>query len=187
MSRRIFIGCKLPRKIIPIVGMMQSTIVDINKSYRWVSGNNLHLTILFLGNQEDAVLDDIVKQLELIISKSHKFTIKIDGTGVFSKNHSNNILWLGVKQSRNQLDKINYELRGKLSSFMAKDKIKKFIPHITIPKKKKEYFNDKIDVKNFLNSVYFPMDLHIKYFTLFESVETTKGVRYVKISDFPLL
>ena len=49
MNRRIFLGYKIPRKIIDTIIMARTTLGDNQKFYNWVSGNNLHLTLLFLG------------------------------------------------------------------------------------------------------------------------------------------
>ena len=50
MNRRLFLGYKIPRKIIDTILMARTTLGDKQKFYNWVSGNNLHLTLLFLGS-----------------------------------------------------------------------------------------------------------------------------------------
>ena len=62
----------------------------------------------------------------------------------------------------------------------------KFTPHITIARKKKIYIDNKIDVNKFMNSVYFPIEFHVKFFTLFESVVINNKVHYKKIDTFHL-
>ena len=63
----------------------------------------------------------------------------------------------------------------------------KFMPHITIARKKKTEINNNIDVKNFMNSVYFPIEFHIKFFTLFESRNINGRVHYKRIGKFNLI
>ena len=60
MSRRLFLGYKIPRKIIDTIIMARTTLGHNQKFYNWVSGNNLHLTLLFLG------ITDIVDDEKLI-------------------------------------------------------------------------------------------------------------------------
>ena len=57
---------------------------------------------------------------------------------------------------------------------------------MTIARKKKIHINNKIDVKDFMNSVYSPMGFHIKYFTLFESSIVENKVHYKIIEKFNL-
>ena len=49
--KKLFIGFRIPRKIIDIISMLRSTFEKDEKYYNWVSGNNLHMTLLFLGSQ----------------------------------------------------------------------------------------------------------------------------------------
>ena len=187
MENRIFIGFKVSRRIIDIINMVRSTLVDKEKYYSWVSGNNIHITLLFLGSQNNKDIDEISRRVKRIAEQFNDFNIYIKGTGSFSKNLNNEILWLGIGQKKKELDQINYELKNMLESFIDSSKISNFFPHLTIARKKKKYFKNKIDVKNFMNSVYFPMEFHVKYFTLFQSILTNKGIRYVKIKNFPLI
>ena len=50
----------------------------------------------------------------------------------------------------------------------------------------KKHINNKIDVKNFMNSVYSPIGFHIKYFTLFESSVVENKIHYKIIEKFNL-
>ena len=184
----MFIGLKMHRSITNIISMLRSTINDKEKYYNWVSGNNLHLTLLFLGMQETDDLDEMYVRIDKVVKLYNDFRIDVKGTGAFSKNNSNKALFLGIDENNNHLSKINYDLMNELDIFMKKrNDISSFFPHITIARKRKKYINNKIDVKSFLNSVYFPMEFHVKYFTLFKSVSNEKGVRYIKIKDFSLL
>jgi len=168
--------------------MVRSTLVDKEKYYTWVSGNNLHVTLLFLGLQDIKNIEKISNKIQKISDQFNDFKIKIEGTGSFTKNHNNEVLWLGINQQNRELERINYEFKSELEDFLPhSNNISKFSPHITVARKRKKFQNNKIDVKSFLNSVYFPMEFHVKYFTLFQSVQEEKGVRYVKIKNFPLL
>ena len=62
----------------------------------------------------------------------------------------------------------------------------KFIPHITVARKVKTEINNNFDVKNFMNSVYSPIEFHINFFTLFESKIINNKVHYKRIEKFNL-
>ena len=74
MNRRLFLGYKIPRKIIDTILMARTTLGDNQKFYNWVSGNNLHLTLLFFGNTD---LDDekLCSDINTLISKYEDFSI----------------------------------------------------------------------------------------------------------------
>ena len=184
MSSRLFIGFKIPRKIIEIISMVKSTLGDNQKSYNWVSGNNLHLTLLFLGNHDPNKIDNISEKIDKTINQFRDFTISVNGTGSFGNN--NQILWLGLDKGENELQRINYELQIQLEKYLKYEAKSKFAPHITVARKKKTEINNNIDVKNFMNSVYFPIEFHINFFTLFESRIINDKVHYKRISKFNL-
>ena len=184
MESKLFIGFKIPRKIIEIITMIRSTLNNDQKFYNWVSGNNLHLTLLFLGNHGVDQIDNLSEKIDSTMNEFGDFIISINGTGSFG--NKNQILWLGVDKGQDQLQRINYELQIQLENYLDNQIKSKFAPHITIGRKKKTEISNNIDVKNFMNSVYFPMEFHVKYFTLFESIAIDRGVRYAKITNFPL-
>ena len=186
MDKRLFIGFKVSRKIIDIINMLKSTLIDKERYYNWVSGNNLHVTLLFLGSQKVNQIDEISKKIYCVANQFNNFNILIKGTGAFFKNYQEQVLWLGIEEKKNELERINYELRNELENFIDSKKTSKFLPHITIARKKKKHINNKIDVNNFMNSVYFPMGFHIKYFTLFESSIVENKVHYKIIEKFNL-
>ena len=73
-----------------------------------------------------------------------------------------------------------------MAEYLKLDKVGKYNPHITIARKKKQYLSNKIDVNDFINSVYFPIEFHVKYLTLFESNIMNNKVHYKKIEKFNL-
>lgn len=186
MKKKIFVGIKIPRAIINTINMVKTTIVEQNY-YNWSSGNNLHITALFIGYQNEPEIESIKKKISQVISKIKQFEIFIEGTGVFSKNYNNQILWLGIKDKNNSLPKINYELKSTLDNYLGQDKVSNFSPHITLARKKKQYLTNKIDVNDFINTVYFPIEFRIKYLTLFESKMIDNKVHYKKIEKFNLI
>ena len=184
MTSRLFIGYKIPRKIIETIAMVRSTLNDNKKIFNWVSGNNLHLTLLFLGDHETDVIDSMSNQIEDIIKLHGDFTISVNGTGTFG--NRNEILWLNIDKGRENLQRINYELQTTMSKYLN-DRLKtKFTPHLTVARKKKTEINNNFDVKNFMNSVYSPLEFHINFFTLFESRIVNNKVYYKRITKFNL-
>ena len=67
MKSRLFIGYKIPRKIIETIEMTRSTLDDSQKYFNWVSGNNLHLTLLFLGDHPQESISDISSKIDSVI------------------------------------------------------------------------------------------------------------------------
>jgi len=186
MSRKIFIGFRIPRKVIDTISMIRSTLNRDDKFFNWSSGNNLHLTLLFLGFKKSSSIKEISNISKKVLSDFNSFNISIEGTGIFSNKKGNQALWLGIKEGARELEKINYELRSIMEKSLDLKLDFKFTPHITIARKKKNHFHNKIDTKNFMNSVYFPIVLQVDFFTLFESIIIDGKVHYKRIDTFDL-
>jgi len=183
MKKRFFLGFKIPRSIIETISMIKTTFNDSQQNFKWVSGNNLHLTLLFLGEHKTDQISKISKIIDKTLQDYSDFIFSIHGTGTFSDDR---ILWLGIDKGRDELVAINYELQMQLRGYINYINNNKFNPHITIARKKKDCIHNKIDVKNFMNSVYFPIEFHVNFFTLFESKIINNKVHYKRIKEFNL-
>ena len=186
-EHRLFIGVKLPRKISETFFFVRSTAFNYDKCFTWSSGNNSHITLLFLGSVNKDMIEQIIKRIQLCLVNENKLKISISHTGAFPNEQNPRVLWLGIDKGREELQKINYDLRVTLENFHYFNAKPNFIPHITIGRLKEKYHSNKIDIKEFFNTVYSPMEININSICLLESVKISRGVQYNKIKEFPLL
>tara|TARA_B100000029_G_scaffold502222_1_gene577133 strand:+ start:43 stop:615 length:573 start_codon:yes stop_codon:yes gene_type:complete len=186
-ERRLFIGIKLPRKISDILFFLRSTVFKYDNYFRWSSGNNAHITLLFLGSIDISLESQIIDKISSCLANENKIKISISSTGAFPSESNPRVLWLGVQEGNEELQKINYELRVAMEELFGFSSKPNFVPHITVGRLKEKYYSNKIDVKEFFNTVYSPMEININSICLFESVKISKGVQYNKIKEFSLL
>jgi RNA 2',3'-cyclic 3'-phosphodiesterase len=99
--KRTFIGLKIEPN--PALSRLLSDLKkNLNGEHlRWIDPDNLHLTLRFLGNTEDAQLIDICNALDLLIPQYNQFNLDIEGLGIFGKRSLPKILWAGVKMPQN--------------------------------------------------------------------------------------
>ena len=89
--------------------------------------NNLHLTLVFLGEVEQCDVDSIVKALDKV--EYNKFDMTLNRLGKYSR-RDGDILWLGMDKENSdlaRLRKLVYRELGKLGFHQDK-----FTPHITL-------------------------------------------------------
>ncbi|SVE37191.1 uncharacterized protein METZ01_LOCUS490045, partial [marine metagenome] len=60
--------------------------------------------------------EEIIKKIESCLVSENKMKILISQTGAFPDEQHPRVLWLGVDQGREELQKINYDLRGTLEN-----------------------------------------------------------------------
>ncbi|TXT58903.1 MAG: RNA 2',3'-cyclic phosphodiesterase [Promethearchaeota archaeon] len=118
------------------------------KKIKIVKLDNIHLTVKFLGNiQEDLVpkIYDILERevnTKILHNQEHMFSVK--GVGHY-RNYE--IIWVGLEGDFELLQTVKDTVEEKLNQQLKikKDKRRKFTPHITIARLKK----NKKDYKTF--------------------------------------
>ena len=152
-------------------------------SGRFIRPANYHLTLLFLGrlsiNQQQAV----IRQAQKV--HIEPFELVLDRFGSFKQN----IFWMGMQTLPESLVLLHQQL---LSTILQSDKInltldrehetKNYQPHVTLVR--------KVTTRALLKPAALQNlprpDIHwrVHEFILYESVDTSDGVRYQKIKTF---
>jgi len=66
---------------------------------KWVSESRLHLTLKFLGNTENTLIDEIGNTLNNISSKVLPFKLNIKEVKIFKDLSDPKIIWFGIERS----------------------------------------------------------------------------------------
>jgi len=124
---------------------------ELNIKAKPVELHNMHFTVQFLGEVSEEMVGKISDALNSIEFSS--FSISFASIGVFPKTNSPRVIWIGVTDGINKLEKLAEMIRSKLSDIgVSPDK--KFKPHVTIfrVKNKIENMSDKLEK---FSSYYF--------------------------------
>ena len=102
---------------------------ELNIKAKPVELHNMHFTVQFLGEVSKEMLGKISDALNSI--EFSTFSITFASIGVFPKPNSPRVIWIGVNDGINELEKLAETIRSKLSHIgFSPDK--KFKPHVTI-------------------------------------------------------
>jgi 2'-5' RNA ligase len=147
--KRIFIALKVaPDKTF--LGFISSLKDGLsNENIRWASPDNMHITLVFLGDTEEKKVKAIYSMLNLKCTGFGKFELLIKGSGVFRKWSDPRVIWAGIDLS----DKL-LQLRGLISEGLKNEGIsfedRPFKPHLTIGRIK--YLKDKILLQSLIDN-----------------------------------
>lgn len=64
---------------------------------RWVPAENIHLTLMFLGDVSVKNLEILTKVLQNEVSSHHSFEFSVGGLGAFPNTRHARVLWVGVE------------------------------------------------------------------------------------------
>jgi 2'-5' RNA ligase len=112
-----------------VLDSIQQIQSKLNIKAKPVELHNMHFTVQFLGEVSEEMIRKICDALSSI--EFSAFSITFAGIGAFPKPNSPRVIWVGVNDGINELEKLAETIRSKLSDIgFSPDK--KFKPHVTI-------------------------------------------------------
>jgi len=131
--------------------------------------NNLHLTLAFLGNVNQAQREYLEQCVESI--SVQPFSLYLNHLGVFPRPK---VLWLGIKEQPDALTHLVTSIEKCACDCGIKLDNKYFYPHVTLMRKVKQLNEFDID----------PVHWDVNKFCLVESVSQPKGVEYKVVKSW---
>jgi RNA 2',3'-cyclic 3'-phosphodiesterase len=127
---RAFIAVGIEPKTVRKIAEAVQEIKSRAPAIRWASLTNLHLTLRFLGDVEEATVEPIARALREHVGPFPRFTINAKGLGVFPGVKRPRVLWVGLEG--NQLIELASTVETALKSLGFAPEERDFKPHLTI-------------------------------------------------------
>jgi 2'-5' RNA ligase len=151
----------------------------------WVSVNNLHITLNFLGDTEEVLLPAIAQSMEKAVKEQAAFELTLRSTGVFKDLRDPRVLWIGCDPCPN-LQKIKTDLDRSLNGMGFKIESREFSPHLTLGRiKGMRQINQLAQLVSMYKDVAFQKQ-QIDSIVLYESKLTLSGSEYIPLRKFLL-
>lgn len=131
---RLFIGIPIPYIIQNRLKEIQDIVLKNALSCKKVPMNLFHVTILFLGEVEVHLLDDIIDLVEACALDVSDFKISLSDLNSFSKKNEH-ILYIGINEGHKTLKSLHDKMRNLLSYQNIKSDDKPYHPHLTLARK----------------------------------------------------
>lgn len=179
---RTFISIELPERVRKEIfkefeKIKTSGVVSGN----FVSKDNLHLTLKFLGNVSEEEIEKIKKQLfELPFSK---FELVIDGVGFFPSEKYVKILWVDFVS--NKLKFIKDIIEEKLFEIGVNKETREFTSHVTVARIKSVKDRTKF-LEKVKGTKIKKMSFEVDKISLIKSELTRRGPIYKVVEEFKL-
>ncbi|MCE5195427.1 MAG: RNA 2',3'-cyclic phosphodiesterase [Nitrospiraceae bacterium] len=182
MDLRCFIAIELPDSIKENISIYIQKLKEIKTDVKWVSEKNLHVTLKFLGNVPERMIQDINNKL-LAIGRLHdKFHLYIQGAGIFPNTKQPRVIWLGLKDSGNVVN-LQQDIEDGMSELGFKKDGREFKPHLTIGRVKSfKNIGSLIKELTTLKEVDFGK-IEVKNISLMKSELKQAGAEHSKLSQ----
>jgi len=187
---RAFLAIDLPQELKKKIFSLSKTVSSEGLKLKWVEEENLHLTLRFFGNISENLVEKIYKKCKEACKKVNPFELKLAEVGYFPLKGIPRVIWIGIKESSNNLLILDNLLKKALKPLKLENKKEKFHPHITLlrikektdPAAFKKLFEElKKTSKDLEGKTFF-----VKEIIIFKSELSSSGPKYTPLKIIPL-
>ncbi|MDH3365647.1 MAG: RNA 2',3'-cyclic phosphodiesterase [Thermoplasmata archaeon] len=155
-------------------------------SLKVVRPTNLHLTLKFLGDTDEALVDDIVNAIADSTRGCQPFEVRLRGMGAFPSLSNIRVIWVGIEDGK-ELVKISEEIDSSLADIGLERDRRGFKPHLTVARAKGVIGGDMIQDFVAANAATDYGDYRVSEVILKKSVLTPQGPIYSDVRGISLV
>lgn len=189
-SRRLFIAITLPKKIKQVLAEVEKALKNKlgKKSVKWIEKDNLHQTMIFLGNVKDKRVG-LLNQMLTDLSQNPCLKLTFKRIGFFPDQRRPRLIWAEIGGETTRLSCYYHQLRLALEK-EGFDFDTRFSPHITLGRvrvNRGKIFLSKRAYER-INQMIRSQDTSfiVKQVVLFQSRLTPKGPVYTPVTKVKL-
>lgn len=132
---RLFIALIIPDDIKKFIFELRNKAFPRADKFKWEAADKIHITLKFLGDTREELIDPISLELEKLLNGYGAMTCNLTRFGFFYNRKEARILWMGIN-----IDNKIFDLVEKINILMKEfsfpvDK-RKFNPHLTLKRLK---------------------------------------------------
>src|SRR5687768_14481435 len=105
--------------------------------FKWEKRENLHITLKFLGEVAPEQVDEVCRAITEAAADRAPFEFELFGAGVFPDLKRPSILWLGVREGSEQVEKLFRAIQRGATALGFPREDRKFSPHLTLGRLKR--------------------------------------------------
>jgi 2'-5' RNA ligase len=175
---RLFVSVELPDEVKQSLAQLANDVPGA----RWLTPEEMHLTVRFIGEVDGLVFDDVLAALDEV--RLAPFTLALRGVGHFPPRGEPRILWAGLERS----DALK-TLHGKVESALVRAGVeperRKFAPHVTLARLRGAPVRA---VGSFIasNGLYRSEPFTVREFHLYSSSLSAKRAVHRQEASYPL-
>ncbi len=175
---RLFVALDVPES----VKIRMETLFEAEKGVRWVRPGQVHLTLRFIGEVDEATTAAIAERLRSV--RAAPFPLHVGGVGVFPGRRRPRVLWVGA-DGGDGLAALHARVETAVREAGTAPDEKPFRPHLTLARLRRP---DPAWVRAFLaehrdfDTEPFP----VTRFHLYESRLLPEGAEHHRLAEYPL-
>ena len=181
---RAFLAVELSCDIRQNVSSFQQQLKETLPPLNLVRPESIHLTLKFLGFVEPSCIPQLLSVLKPIGDKTDKFSLDVQGVGVFPNIQRPRVIWAGVSGQTQSLQRLVLKVSAALEPLGFPLEEKAYHPHLTLARIKRENVTvgSALLEKGVLESDCHLGTLTVDRFILFQSDLNPSGACYTSLA-----
>lgn len=135
---RTFVAITLPMDVREGLAGLRNRLDSPDLAAKWVSRENIHLTLKFLGSVDSDRIVEIEGALKRALQEHTSFHFVLGRVGSFPSPSRPRVIWVGVVEGKEQLREIALSIEEELADIGFPKDRKGFSAHVTLARVKRE-------------------------------------------------
>jgi len=183
MSRlRTFLAIELDPEVRAQLVVLQQLLAKAAPDVKWVEQENLHLTLLFLGEVDERELLAICRAAQGAVAEIPSFNLTIEHAGCFPNARRPRTLWVGVGTGAQEVIAVHDALEGPLLELGCyRREERQYTPHVTLGRVKSDRPADALAAALQKHQAWNAGESRVREVHIMSSQLTPKGPIYTII------
>lgn len=179
---RAFLAVDLPAEALDAVARVTDSLRRLAPGdVRWVPKGNLHLTLKFLGDVDQARLPKLERAVLGRTANTPPFAVELGGVGAFPNARAARVLWVGVGEGSPELSRLARRLDTATARLGVERERRPYRGHLTVARLRSPA---RVPVEQVESPP--PVPVPVNEIVLYRSDLRADGARYVPLERFPL-
>ena len=159
---------------------LKAAMADSGSSMKWVRPEQMHLTLVFLGEVPEASARAIVEAVNRPVEQA-SFDLAFRGIGVFPPRGAPNVLWLGASAGADAGIELQRHLADRVRALGLALEGRPFHPHLTLARWKTSHGADRARARE-AGHDRVVATCHVDHATLYQSRLSSTGPSYTPLA-----
>jgi 2'-5' RNA ligase len=136
---RTFIAVDVGAEARKRAAALQQQLAKTGAEVKWVAPDQMHLTLLFLGDVDELDLVKVCRAVQEVAAREPPFPLRVSGVGAFPNARRPKIVWAGITDGADALRRLYGLLEEKLLDLgVYRKEDRDYTPHLTLGRLKAE-------------------------------------------------
>ncbi len=179
---RAFVAVDTSKEVKAELGRLVQELISLTRlKVKWVKPEQMHLTLVFLGEVSADFIEKAKIELGAVAERFSPIRCQLAGLGAFPEPARARVLWSGIKTGETEIKELQKEVSRALARIGYVPEKRAFTPHLTLGRIRESGDVRFIEGLDFVSSLW-----QVEEVILYKSELNPTGPVYTPLARFPL-